>query len=388
MSKEDTPNVLRFASIGVRAAGGLFAIVLSVAIAVWLHSTKPEPKSSGGAVRPIVVGAISVKPVAVSRIWDGYGTVRAMDAAEIAAEVSGRVVERRKEIEAGVTVRRGDVLARLDPSDYEQRVAAAREAAASWEAQIEGLDVQERRLEEQTGFVDEEVSLLAREYERAVEALEQNAGSTSEVEGKLAVLKRSQREAAGLYQQLEMIPIRRAEFRARLRGAQAQERLAQENLERATIRAPIDGIIQSIEIQEGQRLSVGTVVARIVDMSRVEIPLRLPVSAGVSIGIGDSVVLHTDSAEAMQWSGTVARVAPEADSTTRTLTVFVEVRQDPSRGHRLLRPGQFVIGRVESAGVEDWIIVPRRAVESDRVLIAVKRNGEETGIGGVYRAQS
>ncbi|MCW5776732.1 MAG: efflux RND transporter periplasmic adaptor subunit, partial [Phycisphaeraceae bacterium] len=170
---------------------------------------------------------------------------------------------------------------------------------------------------------------------------------------------------------------------AQMVNQEAASRIAADDLERTTIRSPIDGVLQRVDPRPGELLGVGAPVARIVDLRRVEAPLRLPVSAAASVAVGDRAELVADSPAATRWDGRVVRIAPEADARTRTITVFVEVEQridygadDPLAGARtLLLPGQFVIGRVYSGRSEPRVLVPRRALDSDRVMVVV-REGE------------
>jgi multidrug efflux pump subunit AcrA (membrane-fusion protein) len=67
-------------------------------------------------------------------------------------------------------------------------------------------------------------------------------------------------------------------------------------------------------------------------------------------------------------TGTVTRLAPEADPSSRTITVFVEVKQDPSSTDRLL-PGAFVQGRVRTPDPDLRVLLPRRAIRSGRVML-------------------
>ena len=96
-----------------------------------------------------------------------------------------------------------------------------------------------------------------------------------------------------------------------------------------------------------------------------------PQSAIGRIAIGDAVDLSTDNGDGTRWAGSVGRIAPEADASNRSATVFVEVRQRPdARDAGLLRPGQFLMGEVVSSSRAEALVLPRRAVDAGRVLIA------------------
>ncbi len=173
-----------------------------------------------------------------------------------------------------------------------------------------------------------------------------------------------------MQQQLDLIPSRRARLEAELTSQLANQRVAQENVERAKIRSQIDGELQSIQTRVGDWVALGSPVARVVDLSRLEIPLRVAASGSAWIEIGDLVQIWVkEPGGAPDQVGKVTRVAPEADSASRTMIVYVEIEQDPESADRIL-PGQFVAGRVMTKDEHDRVILPRRSVQSDRVYVA------------------
>ncbi len=364
------PRGMVILSIAFRA--GLALLVLAIATGVFmvlLGSRRTIERDETAAAAPPIVQSVVARERSVPRSWRGYGTARAMDVADVAAEVAGRVVDRPLKNEPGRSVRAGEVLLEIDKVDYGERLVATEQAVASLEAQLEGLGVEEERLRDQTAFAREERDAAQRDYDRVVEAVQRGAGSQGETDRYLVALRASERALSALSQQLEMIPSRRASLQAQLASARADRRVARENVARATVVSPIDGVLQSIEPERGERVNIGERVARVVNLGRIEIPLRLPVSSFGSIAVGDQVRMTTDGPEPAVWTGTLARLAPESDASARTLTAFVEVVQDPSaRG--LLLPGQFVLGSVTGEVGEPLVVVPRRAVESDRVLVA------------------
>lgn len=383
---------LKVLSLLVRLAVGSAVLLAAAGIVAYLVSTRPEPGRAEHAIKPLVVRAITVSPVAVPRVWEGHGTARAKGAAEVSAEVSARVVERPERIDPGVPVEAGEVLLRLDPTDFEQRAIALEQTIASWEAQLGAIDIERESLTERVSLIADQVGVLEREYQRAVEATGLGAGTATEVEVRLGALRRTQGEASALGQQLATLPARRAQLEAGIQMERANLRIAQENVRRATITAPIAGVLQSIGADVGELPAVGAPVARVVDLSLLEIPLRLPVSARAMVGVGDRVELRTESARPAEWEGRIARISPEADAGTRTITVYVEVAQelrvDADAGRveaaggapRLLMPGEFVIGRVTGGGGggggEERLMVPRRAVDGDSVMIVEGTAGE------------
>lgn len=365
----------------VRGVVGLAVLALAVGLIAVAAAVRPEPERQDIVERAPLVRVTPVGEARVARVWTGYGTARAMNTAEVAAQVSDRVVERPDGIEDGARVSSGDLIVRLDPVDFQARLESAERLVEGTQAELDGLEIEAERLAEQVALLESELELELRDLRRYSEALERGAGTVSEAERRQRLAKQVERTLSALRERRELLPSRRAALEARLLQQEADVRLRREDLARTEIRSPIDGFLQSVSVEEGELVSVGQTVARVVDLSRVEAPLRLPISASGAIARGDTVTLEADGADSTRWTGEVDRIAPEADPSTRTVTVFAVVQQAPEEavgagravdasGRRLLLPGQFVMGEVSSESAEPRLIVPRRAVDGDRVLVA------------------
>ena len=377
-------RILSIVSIVVRVVIVLVIVGVGFSLFTALKAMKVEPERIHTEAKGVPVRAITTSTVAVPRVWEGYGTARAMNSATVSAQVLARVVNRPEEIEAGMYVEQGSLIVRLDTADTISNVQAAESSVASYAAQLESVEAQDKRLREQIAFAEEEREIEQRNLDRVRNAVRDGAGTETDIDNALAAIRRSERTLATLQQQLDVLPARRDEINSLKASAVAQLALAQENLDRTTIVSPIAGTLQDVYVEEGELLSIGQQVARVVDMTRLEIPLRMPISAASTVRIGDKVELRADGPAASSWEGGVSRIAPEADAASRTMTVFVEVIQDPSVtgiGEAMLLPGQFVLGRVLTSDESQRVLVPRRAVSGDRVMVAKRE--ETTGVDRV-----
>src|SRR5690606_12379763 len=103
--------------------------------------------------------------------YTGYGLARAMSEASVAAEVSARVVERPAEIEAGMPVKRGDLIVALDDTAFVHRVRAAEQLVVATEAELLGLEIEESAAQMQIDLAESEVAIQQRDLDRVREAL-------------------------------------------------------------------------------------------------------------------------------------------------------------------------------------------------------------------------
>lgn len=343
------------------ASSGVFGLLMA---------TRKQSEKRPPALAAVTVRAIDADRHDTDRVWSGYGTARTMRGADIVAEVSGRVIERSGSIEPGKRVRRGELIVRIEDTDYVNALDSALQSVRAIEAQIDGLAVEEEQTRLQVQYAEEEIETARRDLDRIDQSIAAGVGNAGERDSVYAALLRAQRQLALLRQQLDLIPSRRLQMQAQLGAQNASARVARQNVERSTIRAPFDAELQSVSPREGDWVGAGASVARVVDLSRMEIPLKLPSSSSSWVRVGDETRLWVrEPVGEPQWVGTVIRVAPEADVSSRTITVFVEVDQDPADAGRLL-PGQFVHGRVMTRDEHERVILPRRAVQSDTVFVA------------------
>ncbi|MEN0019285.1 MAG: efflux RND transporter periplasmic adaptor subunit [Planctomycetota bacterium] len=371
---------LRVVAGAFRALAGLIAIGLAVLIYVFLSSTAEQPARTAREISPPIVETAPVRMLVLPRVWEGFGTARAMEAAELRAQVEARVTERPATTEPGLEVTAGQLLLQLDTTDFAAAVTSAEQRVAAARAEADGLEIEAGAIDDQVNIAVAELDLEERLLQREQDALEGGAGSTVAVERTMANVRRVERTLSALQERERMVGPRRMSLNATVADLEAELKRAQANLDRTTIASPIDGVIQRVDIEAGELARIGAVLARVVDLSRVEVPLRLPISADGLIEPDSSVELREDGPSPRSWAGTVSRIAPEADADTRTMTVFVEVVQDPTTdADRLLRPGQFVIGRIETTDGVARPVVPRRALQGDRLFIAEPARRDEAG---------
>jgi RND family efflux transporter MFP subunit len=377
MPSKAPPALLKPFSIALRVAVGLLVLFAGFGIARQLIKTKPALPPKDNPSTALMVGTIPATRGDVPREWSGYGSVRTMNAVDLTAQVTGRVTERPAAIEPGLPIKAGGLIVQLEQTDYLARSRAADQLVAQALAELDALDIDETAWTEQVRLAEDQASIERRELSQALDALEQGASSPSEIDRRTKALRVLETQASTMRQQLERVPSRRAALQANLNRLRADADLARENLARTTVTSPITGVIQRVDVEQDELLAVGAPVARVVDLSRLEIPLKIPATALGYVRLSDPATLRPDGPGANTWHGTVVRIAPEADPATRTLTVFVEVTQDPgaftSRDHAgatLLLPGQFVVGVISGSPERGRLIVPRRAVQDGTVFLA------------------
>ena len=217
----------------------------------------------------------------------------------------------------------------------------------------------------------EEVELAQKDFERIEEMKNQDAAPQREVDLARQQFLARQSALVSAEQAVSQLQSRRSQLLAIQRSQEASRRLAQQRVERCRIISLHAGYIEAVDVTEGESLTAGMRVARVVDPTLIEVPIRLPSSARSELQVGDLVQLHATGSSSAIWEGRLVRLSPEDDPLTRTLAAYVEYAQPVSmeEGVEYLAPGQFVRGVIRGAAAGERWIVPRRAIKDDRVLL-------------------
>ena len=167
----------------------------------------------------------------------------------------------------------------------------------------------------------------------------------------------------------DSIPLSRRLLETQEASQQFALELALRNVERCRILSPINGVLEMVNVEVGERVDPLARVARIVDPFRIVIPIRLPSSARASIQIGDEVRVQASGSIDRSWRGEIQRISPVDDQSTRTMTAFAEPIPDQTvdRALSLPAPGTFLSVSVVSSETQQRIVVPRSSVRNERI---------------------
>jgi len=266
----------RSLSFGSLSFGTLYSgpVLVATAIALSACSEKQERIED---IRPVTV--VKVAPAGAVPDVRYTGDVRARYETALGFRVPGKIVAR--DVEVGSRVKHGQVLARLDPSDFRLNIEAARSQLAAAEADhLQAKDelARYRNLYEQK-FVS------AAEFDRR-----QNAYNVA---------------------------------KARLEQAQAQLGVTRNQSAYTTLRADDDGIITAIAAEVGQVVSAGQEVMRLARLEEKEVVISMPESRLGELDAAREVTITLWAQPDVTFAGRIREISPSADPVTRTYTVKV-----------------------------------------------------------------
>ncbi|MGH7476269.1 MAG: efflux RND transporter periplasmic adaptor subunit [Longimicrobiales bacterium] len=262
---------------------------------------------------------------------EAAGQVEPIRLVEVKSKASGEVL--RLLVETGDVVRRGDLLAEVDPRDVRNALAQAEADLEVADARLATAEAQRRRAAELR-----EASVITEQEFEAASLEEANA--------------RAQRVKAGT--NLE---------------------LARERMNDVTIRAPIDGVIiqKSIEVGQiiasaSQNMSGGTTLLLMADLSTMQVRTLIDETDLGKIRPGQSARVEVEAFAGRPFSGQVTKIEPQA-VVEQNVTMFpVLVQLDNPEG--LLKPGMNAEVSVEVARRADAVAVPNAAVVAVRDAVA------------------
>ncbi|MBT3922541.1 MAG: biotin/lipoyl-binding protein [Nitrospina sp.] len=244
---------------------------------------KAEPVKKKDFALPVQVGKLVYIDVADE--VRAVGNIQAEQRVVINSEVRGKIT--RIAVEEGMKVKAGDLLAQIDPREYELILERQRADLSSVQKEYKkaqkGLREEDKqRLEARMNANESALDFARLEFERtqklvAEKVLSQSAldAANDKVRQAEEFLKASKAElAAGMKARSEDIEKLEAEMQA----IRKQVAVAQLNLSKVNIRAPFEGVIIAKEIEQGAFAEAGTSVVRMIGSSRLKAVLEMPQS--------------------------------------------------------------------------------------------------------------
>ena len=338
----------------VLSRGGLFSLLFICLLGISCKSGYPAGARQGGddKTAPREVKTARVVEMPVGQTVTVNGTLAAYDHTTVSVKVPGRL--KSISVDLGTVVRRGQMIAQLEPEDYKLRVQQAEAALAQARARLgltpDGTD--DRVDPERTATVRQAQAVLdeARfNRSRAQKLVEQGVVSRAEFDA----ADSSYKVAQGRYQDaLEEIRNRQALLSQR----RSELALAAQQLAATSILAPLAGIVQQKRASVGEYLAAGTAVVDIVQMDPLRLQAEVPERDAPNVHSGQNVRVTVEG-DANVYLGQIRRLSPTIKEQNRMLIVEADVRNDGR-----LRPGSFAHAEIVTSDTSMAVTVPSKAI--------------------------
>ena len=282
--------------------------------------TNPAPASAAAAktsaptaLEFLASEVVTTEPTELRQVMQLTGTLRAVDQVTVKAKVAAEV--REVMVREGESVKAGQVLVKLDTSEYEARVAQARGNLNNARAQMEIA----------TKSRDNNLALVEKGF------ISKNAFDNSA----------SQYAAA----------------KASVDSAQGALDIVLKSLNDTVSRAAISGLVSVRHVQPGEKVAMDSRLLEIVNLQQLELEAAVPSSEISKVAIGQKVELRIEGLS-QRFDGKVVRINPATQAGSRSVPVYVQV----ANPQNLLRVGMFVDGRLLLSSKAGVVTLPQSAV--------------------------
>ena len=324
-------------------------IVIAVAAMFGLMALKEPPQE-----KPIekIIPVVQTTTLTLSNlnlIVESQGLVQAKDQTQLVAQVSGQIINVSPEFIQGGQVKAGDILAQIDPSDYEANLVEAQANLASARASL----LQEKA----KGRVAE------KEWQKITNAKPSELG-----------LRKPQL----------------AKEVAKVRAAEAVVKKAQRNLDRTIIKAPYDAVVEQRNISLGSVVGSGTMLGQILAINTAYI--RLPIADQdfaylTNQGIGATVeIIGQYHGQPHSWFGNIIRNEGVIDKKSRMNYLVAEITT-PYTLDKPLYFGRYVSAKITGHQIENAALIPSHLVINNTIAILTQDNTLHYQLVQVIRQQ-
>ncbi len=295
----------------------------------------------------------------ITSIVTGTGEIKPKRNVEISSDISGKII--KIGVREGDFVKKGQFLLQIDPEYYRANYERDKAYLEATKAELLQAEANYR--------------VAKREYERARQLFQQGIISQKELEDAESRFKSALSQLKAL--------------KFRIKQAEAAVASSLDRLKKTTIVSPIDGIITSLKVEEGEVAVVGTmnnpgtVLMTIADLSEMEAELGVDETEIVKVKEGQKAIVKVDALPDEEFEGVVTEVGNSTLQTTMTsgqqqakeFKVVVLLKKSDPR----LKPGLTATADIIVAKKENVIAVPIAA------LVVRKVDGEEREGVFVYR---
>jgi len=260
------------------------ALALAVASAGCRHETKSERA-------PIPVRAETVAPAGAAGGMRYSANVQPNEQVALAFKSSGYVREIRKvrsgagsrNLQAGDTVSRGTVLARVRESDYVEKVNQARASLAEASASQRKAQL---------------------DFDRSKSLFDSKSLAKADFDGSRSALDAAEARVAGAKSQLDAARIALAD---------------------CALTSPMNALVLGRKIEEGTLVSAGTVGFTLADLSSVKAVFGVPDTVVRALQIGQPLAVSVEALPGARFNGHITAIAPSADASSRVFDVEVSI---------------------------------------------------------------
>ena len=344
----------------------IISLVAIIVILIVLKQVGVLGKDEG-----IKVTAETVEKRTIVETVNASGKIYPEVEVKLSPDISGEIVE--LQVEEGESVKKGQVLARI----YGDIYATQRDQAA---AIVSQQQAQLANAAASLGALRAQLDQAKKTYDMQKQLFDDKIISRNEFNTADAAYKTAQANLNAAQQGLKG-------SEASIQSAKAGLAKANKDISRATLEAPMDGVISLLSVKEGERvvgssMMAGTEMMRIADMSKIEIRVDVGENDIPKVHLGDSALIEVDAFNNRKFKGVVTQIATSNTgaatmsqaSNTDVTNYKVYIRIDPDSYKDLIdsskkknfpfRPGMNASADIQTKRHENVLSIPINAVST------------------------
>ena len=255
------------------------------------------------------------------------GTLKATRSAMIKARVAGELVS--LEVREGDAVRAGQIIAKVDPTEYLAKQRQAQQQAEAARAQVE---------------------IAQRQFDNNNALVNQGFISKTALDTSIANLNAAKATHQAAISALDV---------------------ASKAVDDCSLKSPLNGFISQRLAQTGERVAPDTRIVEVLDLSQFELEATLTPADALSVKVGQPAKLNIEGST-QEVSAQVLRINPSAQVGSRSVLIYLGIQ-----GHPALRHGLFVQGSLGTQKIQT-VVIPLESVRTDKSLpyVQVAQDGK------------
>ncbi len=281
-----------------------------------------------------------VKRTNLVSIVEGTGEIKPTKNVEISADISGKIV--KIGVKEGDRLKKGQFLLQIDPSLYQAELESAQASLKATEAQL---------IQNEAAY-----EIAKKNYERAKKLFAKGIISQEEFLKAEADFKSSLSSLKAL--------------KFRIKQNEAQVRSAKEKLKKTLITSPVDGVVTSLNVEEGEVAIIGTmnnpgtILLTVADLSQMQAEVWVDETDVVKVKRGQKATVEVDAFPEEKFHGAVTEVGSSPQQETAALSSSQEQAKEYKvvivlEGDvRKLKPGLTATAKIEVARANNVLAVP------------------------------
>jgi len=376
----------------------LFFPVVALGIFTLVLVTKLRPSAE---VKPLedrskIVKVISLEQKGVAPLVIGFGKINPKFEWKAIAEVSSKVVYRHPDLNKGNVLVAGTEVLRIDPLDYELKLAQAEADLSSSKTQLAKVDLEEKNIRNTLKIEKNRLAISKKEVSRKINLQKKGLTSQSDLDQQNQSYLAQQKVVLDIQNQILLLPDERKVAQAMVKVNQAKLEEAQRSLEKTSITLPTDVRISDVDIEVDQVVNLQQTMFIAHGIKTMEMEAQISIhdmqtlaQSVKSFELGEQGIPNIDSLPLIaniqlssgrfnaEWQAKVVRISETVDPNQATVGVILEIEQN----YRDLKPnslpplvnGMFVKAIIEGEASLQWTI-PESALHGDKIYLLDKQN--------------